>query len=294
MQQFKSIPIKDIEQNENSRTVYKAVDTAELMASMKKNGLLQPIGVRKIKNGKYDCVFGNRRVLAAKRLGWDKINANILEDVDEDTDRDILNLVENMKRQNTSVAEDGRMFQTLKDRGLSEDEIAARLDVPKQRVQVALEVLSRVPEEFQKRVQYSTQGKSKRKGGDISASTAKAILNIRRDVGLNRSQMRSMFQYAGDHKPSHDQLTKIGPLVKSGVTIEEAIERVSSMRRITLSVYVPEKHAEKLEAQNKKSLVAVFTEYLEKNSEFKIVTQQPRFQVRLRNRSSALASEASK
>ncbi len=49
-----SVDLKDIVQTENSRAIYKAGDLSDLMHSMKKDGLLQPIGLRPIARGKYE------------------------------------------------------------------------------------------------------------------------------------------------------------------------------------------------------------------------------------------------
>src|SRR3990167_3768361 len=116
------VELKKIDQNENSRVVYKENDITELMQSIKKEGLLQPIGVRKTDDG-YEAVWGNRRILAAKKLGWVTIPANVVDNADSENDRDFINLAENIKRQNTSVSEEGRLYLAMMDRGLKKEEI---------------------------------------------------------------------------------------------------------------------------------------------------------------------------
>ncbi len=124
---IKTIDLDLIDQNENSRVVYKRGDLAELMLSMKEAGLLQPVGVKKT-GDRYEAVFGNRRIMAAKKLGWTEIQAHIV-DAKTDNDRDILNLIENIKRKNTTLAEDGRVFSNLLHRGLTIKEICARVGI---------------------------------------------------------------------------------------------------------------------------------------------------------------------
>lgn len=265
------IKLEKIEQNENSRVAYKQADLSELMLSLKKDGLLQPIGVRKISSGKYEAVWGNRRLIAAKKLGWTEIDAHVFE-VENDNERDFIGLIENFKRQNTVVSEDGRIFQLFKDRGLSESEISARLDISETRVKFALDVLGDgVPEEYKKKIVYSARGDNKRKVKDtVTASTALAILNIRKTTNLNRAQMRSMFSYAAENKPSIDQLNKVAPLVKTGFTIEEAIEKVAGLQRITLTVFIPEKTVEKLEKKHGKKIHAVLRDVLESQKDLRV------------------------
>jgi ParB family chromosome partitioning protein len=59
------------------------LDVTELAESMKALGLIQPVVVRK-KNGKYELIVGQRRYLAAKQLGWEKIDAVVRELSDKD------------------------------------------------------------------------------------------------------------------------------------------------------------------------------------------------------------------
>lgn len=264
-----NIKLDKIEQNENSRVVYKNADLAELMSSMKKDGLLQPVGVRALDNGNYEAVFGNRRVLAAKKLDWQTIDAHVLE-INSETDRDILGLVENFKRQNTSMAEDGRMFQLLKDRGLSVHEIAARLEVSLERVTAALEVLNAIPAEYHKRIVYSVPGGKKRVRDSIPASTAVAVMNVRKTHGLNREQTRSILNYAADSKPSVEQINKIGPFIKGGNSVAQAIELVTNLERVVLSVYIPRGVLMKLEKKYESKIHEIFYTYLRDNKEFKL------------------------
>jgi len=69
--EVKVMKIKDIALADNSR--FKASNVAELMASIKAKGLLQPVGVVKIK-GKYRLVFGNGYAnLHERNLMWQDI-----------------------------------------------------------------------------------------------------------------------------------------------------------------------------------------------------------------------------
>jgi ParB/RepB/Spo0J family partition protein len=264
----RNIEISSIEQNENSRVIYKASDLSELMHSMKKDGQLQPVGVRPLENGKFDAVFGNRRIIAAKKLGWSTIDAVILDGVTEDRDRDILNLVENLKRQNTTVAEDGRMFCVLRDYGLSVEEIAVRLDVNVQRVQTAIEVYSTVPKEYHASIVNRTSGKKIK--GKISASAAHQIMNLRRSHGLNRKQTRKLLDFARDDDTSLMHVGKVAPLMKAGLNLSDALKTASSLERIALFFFMDRKLVARLEKKHGCPINEVLLRQLEKNSEIKI------------------------
>ena len=58
----------------NSIRSYVKDDRTELIISMKKEGLINPIVVEPSNKGKFKLIHGYRRLLAAKALGWKTIN----------------------------------------------------------------------------------------------------------------------------------------------------------------------------------------------------------------------------
>ena len=78
----------------------------ELVLSIRRQGLLQPIVVVKNPNGRYEVIAGQRRFLAHQKLGWASIRAIVRDgsDIDE-TDRVTLSLTENLIRRDNSQKE---------------------------------------------------------------------------------------------------------------------------------------------------------------------------------------------
>lgn len=260
------IPLDKIEQNENSRVIYKTDELSELMASMRQNGLLQPVGVRKLPGGLYDAVFGNRRIMAAKKLGWDKIQAIIVE-AETDVDRDILNLIENIKRKNTLLSEDGRMFKLLLDRGLTRGEVAARLDITPERVGTALDVIAHVPAEFHKAIPNTGAKHSK---GQISATTTHRLISLKKTHRLDKEQTRSIFNYA-KRGITKEELNKLVPLVKMGMSIDEAVKVAGFVRSVQVNVLVDGEEADKIEKKYGMSIRQFLTEELVGYSQLKSI-----------------------
>src|SRR5688572_711896 len=83
---LKSIPIRQIRANPlQPRKEFKPEELADLEASLRTNGLLQPITVRPApQGGGYELIAGERRFRAAQRLGWTEIPA-LVKDVDDRT-----------------------------------------------------------------------------------------------------------------------------------------------------------------------------------------------------------------
>src|SRR5438034_11801168 len=78
------LPIARIRPNPyQPRRVFAPAELAELEASLKASGLLQPITVRR-KGDAYELITGERRLRAASNIGWTEIQA-IVRDHDEQT-----------------------------------------------------------------------------------------------------------------------------------------------------------------------------------------------------------------
>ncbi|TGN14549.1 ParB/RepB/Spo0J family partition protein [Leptospira ilyithenensis] len=86
-------------------------DVEDLVQSMDRLGLLEPILIRKDKN-KYWIVAGERRYRAAIKLGWKEIQATVT-DADEEICYEMA-LAENEKRKNLNPWEVGKAIQYLR------------------------------------------------------------------------------------------------------------------------------------------------------------------------------------
>lgn len=119
------LPVRAIAPNPfQPRGDFAAGDIAELAASIKANGLLQSVVVRRSATGRtFELVAGERRLRAAKHLGWADIPAQI-RDVD-DRALLVLALVENIQREDLGPLEEARGYETLRETfGLSQKRIA--------------------------------------------------------------------------------------------------------------------------------------------------------------------------
>jgi ParB family chromosome partitioning protein len=139
---------------------------AELAASMKASGLLQPVVVRRAANGAYELIAGERRWRAAQRLGWTEIGA-VVRDVD---DRTLLTLalVENLQRDALSPIDEARGYRRLiDDFQTSQADIAALTGRDRSTVSNALRLL-KLPESVQGLVHT----------GALSTGHARALLAL--------------------------------------------------------------------------------------------------------------------
>ena len=127
------IPLERIRPNpQQPRTNFDADGIAELAASIKRHGVLQPIVVSRDGDG-YELIAGQRRVLAARVAGRTTIPAVVRDDV---RDRLELALVENLQRADLNAIETARAYKLLMETyDLTQEQLAER--VGKSRSQVA-------------------------------------------------------------------------------------------------------------------------------------------------------------
>jgi ParB family chromosome partitioning protein len=121
--ELQHIPVAQIKPNPyQPRKDFKTEELADLEASMKAGGLLQPITVRTVSGG-YELIAGERRLRAASRLGWREIPA-VVKDID---DRALLTLalIENLQRADLNPLEEAEGYRRLQeDFALTQQQIA--------------------------------------------------------------------------------------------------------------------------------------------------------------------------
>ena len=95
---------------------------SELTESVNRYGVLQPVLLRKLPEGGYELIAGERRLRAAKAAGLQKIPALLREFGDAEVSE--IALIENLQREDLSVMEEARAYQRLiKEFGLKPQEI---------------------------------------------------------------------------------------------------------------------------------------------------------------------------
>ncbi|MBI3314825.1 MAG: ParB/RepB/Spo0J family partition protein [Candidatus Omnitrophica bacterium] len=147
------------------RQNYDESKLAELVASIKEKGLLQPILVRKAGPG-YEVIAGERRLRAARKLNFDQVPV-IVKNV---TDREalVLALVENIQREELNPIEEAQGFKRLVDEfQFTQEAVAGSIGKDRTTVTNLLRLL-RLPLEIQEQVAAD----------QISVGHARALLSI--------------------------------------------------------------------------------------------------------------------
>lgn len=231
------IPIDLIKNFDNSRLrLDDDEDVASLMTDIRHRGLLQPIGILKEGNN-YIIRFGNRRLLACKKLGWKTISA-ILSDRDLNEDSFMAdNIAENYHRKQMSPIEIAEQCKSYKARGYSLSEIAVLFTMPVGKIEKAIKVEESSPKAFKDIIRYTKAGKHA-KQGKISLTAANEIVSL----GLNDESKQALFAAARKEDLTGSQIRLIKRLMMGGLSLEKSLQTYKDYK--SFSVEIPLKIVE--------------------------------------------------
>jgi len=116
----------------------------DLAESIKEKGLLNPLIVRKLSDGTYELIAGQRRFLACQRLGWETIPA-IIRDITDDTDATIISLIENVHRADLNPIDKARAYQKIYEKYNDYNKVAKETGVSDSTIRKYLTLLKLAP-----------------------------------------------------------------------------------------------------------------------------------------------------
>ena len=166
-----SIPVAKIKANPNQpRKTFDEDQLSELSESIKANGVLQPILVRKKGEG-YEIVAGERRYQAAKLAGLKEIPAVVRDIAEEDVFQ--LALIENLQRSDLDPIEEAQGYRQLIDeKSLTQEQLAKLLSKSRPAIANTLRLLD-LPKDVQGLMA----------SGKLTAGHARAILAVPTEEG---------------------------------------------------------------------------------------------------------------
>jgi ParB family chromosome partitioning protein len=151
--------------SEQPRSRFSEENLEELTQSIRANGIVQPIVVRR-KGSRYQIVAGERRWRAAQRAGLQKLPAVVKDVADEKLLE--LALVENIQRQELNPIEEAKAYKNLINTiGLTQELVAERVGKNRTVITTSLRLL-KLPDEIQKLIEEEK----------ISAGHGRALLMV--------------------------------------------------------------------------------------------------------------------
>ena len=161
------IPVGDIERNPyQTRTRFDEVQLSELTASVAASGVIQPIVVRPLPDGRFQLITGERRLLASRNAGKTTIPAIVRAASDEQTLE--MTIVENLQRADLNAMEQARAYHRLSHEfKMTQEQMAQRTGKERASVANFLRLL-RLPEPVQQSVE----------AGELSFGHARTLLAL--------------------------------------------------------------------------------------------------------------------
>ncbi len=174
-------PDKILENPYNPRQTLDQGALSSLAQSMKENGMMQPLTVRKTKEG-YVLIAGNRRLLAARELGIKKVPCMVAKV--SPTQGAVMSLLENIRREPVNFLEEAKGVEMLLKRlELSPEDAAAALGISCNALENTLNLLSLTPWQ-QERIASA----------GLTQNHAKAVLTLSEEEDQNTCILQTIAQ----------------------------------------------------------------------------------------------------
>ena len=175
------IPLDRIDRNPfQTRTHFDEAQLNELAQSIAASGVVQPIVVKTLKDGRYQLLTGERRWLASRKAGQQTIPAIIRQVSDEQALE--MTIVENLQRADLNPMEQARAYQRLShDFKMTQEQMAVRTGKERASVANFLRLL-RLPESVQHRVE----------SGDLSFGHARTLLALESPESITAAAQKVM------------------------------------------------------------------------------------------------------
>ncbi len=206
------------------REIFDPDKLAELAASIKEKGVVQPITVRRHENG-YQLIAGERRFRCVRDLGLEQVPAYIL-DIDSDEEMMELSIIENIHREDLNPIDIANSYKRLiDDCHLTQEQVAQKVGKDRATVANFLRLLK-----LPRRIQQSAQT------GELSMGHARALLalesnedqlDLGKKVLKNQLSVRQVEQ-AIRKKESKPEPVKETIPTKLSAYIEDAENRLQS------------------------------------------------------------------
>ena len=174
-----SVPISQVEScSSQPRKYFDEAALADLAASIREHGIIQPLTVRKLSSGYYQIIAGERRWRAARIAGLSEVPVIVMEADDRKAAE--LAMIENLQREDLNPMEEAAGYQTLVETyHMTQEEAAKRVGKSRSAVANSLRLLSLSPA-VRKLVE----------DGSLSAGHARALLTL--NPSMQESTARSI------------------------------------------------------------------------------------------------------
>ena len=195
---YLAVPLESIQPNPmQPRRDFDDESLKELAVSLKRDGLMQPLVVRK-DGSKYTIIAGERRFRAANIASLKQVPVIVLDNVDDNRMLELA-LIENLQREDLNALEVAEAYRVLIDRcGMTQNELALRVGKSRSAVANLLRLLQ-LPESIKAMVRDGrlTEGHAR---AILAANSEEEMLRLAQQVIDGKMTVRSAEQASSTRK----------------------------------------------------------------------------------------------
>jgi ParB family chromosome partitioning protein len=183
----------------------------ELAASIAVHGVIQPILVRSLADGRWQLIAGERRLRAARMAGLETIPAVVRDDATGEGTLELA-LIENLQREDLNAIETALAYRELIDRfGLTHEAVARQVGKSRVAVSNALRLLDLAAETQRAIVEGRiTEGHGRALAAITIPELQQAVLAVVLERGLSVRQTEELVRRKRDEAPAQRQPRAIG------------------------------------------------------------------------------------
>lgn len=216
------------------RTYFDEYSLTQLAVSIKQNGIMQPLVVRRLEEAGYQLIAGERRLRAAKLVNLEQVPCIVLEK--EDSESALLAILENIQRADLNYLEEAAAIKRLIEHyGLTQEEAASKLGIAQSTVANKLRLLRLSETERQLVIKY---GLNERQARAVLRLPENYRENAVRNIyvkQLNTSQtdnyVENLLQQLEEQlSPKPRIINKTNPMYTIGLYINTFNKTVEEMR----------------------------------------------------------------
>ena len=212
------LPLADISPNPGQpRRFFEPDAIAALADSIRRYGIIQPLSVRALPDGKYELIAGERRLRAAALIGMTEVPCVLLEASGEESAA--LAIIENLQRENLNMFEQASAISSLIHMySLTQEEIASRLSVSQSFVANKLRLLRYLPDEREMILGASLTERHARAllrlSGDDRLAALREVVSRRLNVAETEAYVESLLKPASAAPPAPRLVSTRAPLLR--------------------------------------------------------------------------------
>ncbi len=197
------------------RTEFNEDELNELAASIKENGIIQPVTIEDAGDGSFYIIAGERRTRAAKIAGLEKIPVQLVKYNDEKKLE--IALIENIQRSDLNAIEEAQAYYKLMELGgLTQEQVAAKVGKNRATVANAIRLL-KLPEDMQTAL---SQNK-------LTAGHARALLSV-----TDKTNQQILFGKIMGQGLSVRQAEEAAATLNEGVKAKKKDEKPASQKEV--------------------------------------------------------------